>query len=357
MTQTPPATQAVTLEQLRQDARQAVAQWSAYPQLPSRTIRSVISFAEKDGLLVVQWPIFDAGATQGRIDFSDLPGTALITYMQSRLPGAPICPSMQYWDVSQADAVRHLQVLNTPFSLQVVQDIDGVKDDAEAITTVSLIEQMEGADANHLTLRVHVPDETDLVRSAPTLSALRRQHPMEYERYLRPLFNAFHQEQAVFAVDDQIAWQVVADGWKEPPDLRARLAPIIARLNADDFSTRETAQRDLVQIGEPAALYLLGADRSSWSAEQKARVDKLLAEYCPLSADQTIALSRDVNFLLDCLGSPDPQLRAATLEHLDRLLNRDIAFDANLSTPDRFDQIEALRSELNAKAATRAASN
>jgi hypothetical protein len=357
-TQPSPQTHGTTMQQMRDETQQVITQWNAFNPLPPRPIAQVVTFAEEDGLLTVQWPIFDMGPIQGRMSFTDVSGTAVINYMQSRSMPNTIWPSLLYYDISQPDVIRHLEVLNPPFHLQVVQAFARVQDASEVDTTISLNEVMDGTDPDRVTLRVQVTGGLNLVMPAPSLPVLRRQHPMEYEQYLRPLFREFHQEQAVFAVDDKIAWQVVADGWKQPPDLPSKLLPLIARLDADDFAAREQAQKDLRQIGEPAALYLLfSADRTQWTAEQKARVDKFLAEFCPLSPAQAAMLSHDVNFLLDCLASSDPQLRAATLDHLSKLLNRNIAFDLNQPTRTRFAAIEALRTELTTAPTTRAAAN
>ncbi len=328
---------------------QAVAQWRQYPLLPKRPISQVVHFSETAGLLVADWPILQSGPVSGRIPLTDLPGDSIILSHSTPRHPAAIWPMFEYYGVSGSIPVgRHLQVLNTSMQLQVVQDIKS----PDELLTISLIETLDAGDDESVTLRVQKIKGTEpilnLALTAPTLPALRREHPREFEQYLRPLFRQFHQDQAVFGVEEQVAWQVMADVWQPPPDLPSRLAPLIAQLDAPEYSRRQRAQAALRQIGQPAALFLLTADRRNWSAEQKARTDKLLTEFFPLTAPQAKALGMDVNFLLDCLASDDPDLRAATLKHLDRALGRDVQLNLEAPAAQRLAAIAQLRKQLSA---------
>jgi hypothetical protein len=258
----------------------------------------------------------------------------------------------EHYDVSGL-VCHNLQVLNTPVQLQVVQNIQT----PQYLKTISLIETLDITDVEPVTLRVQTIGGADpifsLVISATSLPALRREHPREFEEYLRPMFQQFHQDQAVFGVEDPVAWQVMADVWQPPPDLPGRLAPLVAQLDSGEYSQREQAQAALREIGEPAALYLLSADRRNWSAEQRVRTDKLIAEFFPLTPQQAKSLGKDVNFLLDCLSSDNPGLRAATLKHLDRTLGRNIRLNLDAAQADRLASIAELRKQLSASATTR----
>jgi hypothetical protein len=327
----------------------AVAQWRRYPLLPKRPISQVVHFSEISGLLAADWPILESGPVNGRIPLTDLPGDSVILCHSNPRQHSPIWPMFEYYEASDANPVgRHLQVLNTPQQLQVIQDIKS----ADELTTISLIETLDMNDVEPVTLRVQKIGGADpiisLALSAPTLPALRREHPREFEEYLRPLFRQFHQDQAVFGVEQQVAWQAMADVWPPPPDLPSRLAPLIAQLDAGEYAQRERAQAALREIGEPAALFLASADRRDWSAEQKARTDKLLAEFFPLTAQQARALGMDVNFLLDCLDSDDADLRVATLKHLDRALGRDVQLNLDQPPAERLSAIAQLRKQLSA---------
>ena len=186
----------------------------------------------------------------------------------------------------------------------------------------------------------------NLVFSAPTLDILRHEHPDEFEQYLRPMFRQFHQEQSVFWMDNRIDWQVLADDFQPPPGLPARVSTVIAQLNSADFAQRQQAQKTLHSLGEPAALFLHAADRQGWTPEQIARIDHFLAEYFILSDEQAKKMGHDVDFLLDCLASDDPDLRAAALNRLDRVLGRKIEYKLDQPPADRILAIEQLRRQL-----------
>jgi hypothetical protein len=339
------------------DTNRAVAAWRQYPLLPMRSISQVVHFSEVGGLLAADWPILELGPANGRVPLSDLPGDAIVVSHSLPRQRSPIWPMFEYYEVTGSNPVaRHLQVLNTPVQLQVVQDIQRKVEMVPELTTISLIETLDATDVEPVTLRIQKIRGSQSILSeaisAPTLPALRREHPREFEEYLRPLFRQFHQDRAVFGVEEQVAWQVMADVWRPPPDLAGRIAPLIKQLDAVEYSDRARAQAALRKMGEPAALYLASVDRRNWSAEQRARTDKLLAEFFPLSAEQARALGKDVNFLLDCLDSDDADLRAATLKHLDRTLGRDVELKLDEPPAQRAAAIAVLRKELAASPTT-----
>jgi len=353
--------------QLIAGTQRAIAQWDALPQLPACPINQVVRFGEVQGILTADWPILHNGPLQGRVSLTDLPGHACIKCIVSRRLGL-FSPMFEYYELSQSEGkpsaregkpfapaavCRHLQIVNNMTHLQVVQDIESV----DRFEAISLIETLDGSDSPPVTLRVQViqgtQPELSLAMSAATLPDLRREHPYEFEKYLRPLFRQFRQDEAIFAVEDKIAWQVMSDEWRPPPDLAARLKSLVAQLNSNEFAQRQSAQESLRRLGEPAALMLRSADRRDWTAEQNSRVNKFLGEFFPLTDDQAKKLGQDVNFLLDCLSSDDPALRAATLVHLDRLLGRKVECNLGQSPAERLAAIGELRRQLNSQTTTR----
>jgi hypothetical protein len=343
--------------QLIAATERAIAQWDAFPQLPACPINQVVRFSEEQGILTADWPILHNGPLQARVSLTDLPGHAVIKCIVSRRLGI-FSPMFEYYELSRPAAVcRHLQIVNNVTHLQIVQDIESVDHGIDRYEAISLIESLDRTDSPPVTLRVQViqgtQPEFSLAVSAATLPDLRRQHPYEFEKYLRPVFRQFRQDEAIFAVEDRIAWQVMYDEWRPPPNLAARLKSLIAQLNSNEFAQRQSAQESLRRIGEPAALMLRSADRRDWTAEQNSRVNKFLAEFFPLSDDQAKKLGQDVNFLLDCLTSDDPALRAATLAHLERLFGRKIECNLDQSPADRLAAVGALRRQLIPRATTR----
>ncbi len=325
-------------------SRKALDPWQKLPLLPARPITDVVRFTEDQGLLVADWPMLRSGPVSGRIPITDLPGQAIIEcHNTAKFPTA-LYPMFEYYDLTQPDFVcRHLQIINSSDHLEVVQDSQSIR----RFQSVSLLENIGQNGDPPITLRVQLlanfNQAVSLVFSAPTLDILRHEHPNEFEIYLRPMFRQFHQEQTVFWMDDRIDWQVLADDFQPPSGLAARVSTVIAQLNSADFAQRQQAQKALRSLGEPAALFLHAADRRDWTPEQTARIDKFLAEYFVLGDDPAKKMGRDVNFLLDCLANDDPDIRAAALTRLDRVLGRKIEYKLDQPPADRTLAIEQLR--------------
>jgi hypothetical protein len=331
-------------------SKKAIEPWQKLPLLPARAISDVVRFAEAQGLLVADWPMLRTGPVSGRIKITDLPGEAIIECHNTVKYPTALWPMFEYYDLTQPDFVcRPLQIINSSDHLEVVQDSESI----HRFQSVSLLENIGQSDDPPITLRVQVlanfKQEVNLVFSAPTLDILRHEHPNEFEHYLRPMFRQFHQEQTVFWMDNRIDWQALADDFQPPPGLPARISTVIAQLNSADFAQRQQAQKELHSLGEPAALFLHAADRRGWTPEQIARIDHFLAEYFILTDDQAKKMGRDVDFLLDCLANDDPDLRAAALTRLDRVLGRKIEYKLDQPPADRILAIEQLRRQLTSE--------
>jgi hypothetical protein len=153
---------------------------------------------------------------------------------------------------------------------------------------------------------------------APSFAALRLRNPREVEQFLRPLFTAMAQE-AVFAPDPLVAFQVFAGRWGPDPDSRSRVEALVPVLGTGSFRDRERATTQLRQMGRPAVLALLRLDRSRLSAEQCLRADSVLRPFMSLPASEVERLRHDRGFLLDCLYGDDAAVRAAGWDRLKEL--------------------------------------
>jgi hypothetical protein len=318
-------------------------QWTEKNVLPPCSVSDVFRFNIEDGLLKVDWPIIDNGCTGGLLALTDMPGKARLQVYQGRdRVGGQIFEVYDFSDPALVE--RHLQVLGNDLQLQVVEDEEAQRENS--LRTISLIEKLQGSDPDVVTLRVQKLDDPPMNQAifASSLDDLRQKYPREYELYLRPMFRALRQEQQVFAVNSRTAWQVVSDEWTPTPELKAKVEAILVKLNSENFSERDAAQKELRQVGEPAALYLNRRDREGLSAEQKARIDSFLLDYSPLSADEVAKLGRNENFLLDCLLDDDAALRAAALKRLEQNLGHTIKIDLQASPEVRSRQIAAIRS-------------
>ena len=172
-----------------------------------------------------------------------------------------------------------------------------------------------------------------------------REHPQETARYVRPLLRDLGQE-AVFAPEPTIAWQVFGELWKADPMLERRVRELLPLLDVADFHVRDAAQRRLRQLGRDGAAVLMHMDRAKLSPEQNARIDRFLVPYAHLGANEMVRLRSDVGFLLDCLYSDDLPLRRAALERLRAVARPDLQFDVDAGPSARGAAVAVLRRQL-----------
>ena len=163
----------------------------------------------------------------------------------------------------------------------------------------------------------------DITRTAPTFTELLRRHPHDVADHLGPVFRDFKQEAAVLGADARVAWQVLADRLPRDPRLAPRVEALVAQLDAGEYRVREEAAKQLRTLGGAAALVLADLPRGRYSVEQNSRIDAVLSEYRPLSAEDAAERLNDVQFLLGCLAySDDAAVRAAAAERLGELTGR-----------------------------------
>jgi hypothetical protein len=218
-------------------------------------------------------------------------------------------------------------------SIQIVQDPPGTPLTADQPSVRFLVRIWTDADEE--------PD-VDLMLEADNFTELRRRYPRELESYLRPILRELGQDQAIFAVDPRVAWQVLGSDFVPDAKLTAQVNAALDNFNADDFRQREAALQELRRLGQPAALMLARADRSAYSAEQNAGVDAFLAEYLALKPADVERLRRSVEFLTDTLSADDPELRRSAHEQLQEVLGRPVEFDPDASADVRSTQLQKL---------------
>jgi len=337
-----------SLEQQRKEAREDCEdQWRGLPAMDPTSIAQVLQFKLEHDRLLLDSPL-PADALEHMIPLTDMPGNAIFRSVRSRLGLKFI--SFESYDFSDpAVLARHLQVLLEPLNLQVVYDVDYGDDRTHSVT---LIQKTNPRAADQVTLLVQTTPgagsepAANLTITAASFTLLRGEHPAVFEQYVRPAFRALRQDPTVFGVDERVAWQVLSDTWKPSGDIAPKVTAILAQLNADDYSTRAAAEKQLEDLGEPAALYLMSFDRGTLTPEQKARCDKFLAGYRPLPDQQAREFGANVNFLLDCLYSDDAAIRRGALDHLAKVVGHEVKFDADQSPGDRITAIRTLREQL-----------
>jgi hypothetical protein len=326
-----------------------------FPKLPDGPISQFLTIRNENGWLIVDSP-FDSGKTQ-TLQFHTSPdadGSLRLSH-DLQIPTSKTL-IMELHDYGLPDRVdRYLQVTSVPYLLHIEVHNEFLDRDEG----VSLTQKRDADSPEAVILRVNLIGDTGQMEStgkmfsAATWWELRRDHPREVEKYLRPMFRDFDLEAGAFAVNDKTAWQVVGDAWTPPPGLAQKVQTIVAQLNADDYDARAAAQTDLEKLGQPAALYLLANPIPNLSEEQSARVKKFLDSYHPLTEGQAIQFRQDANFLLDCLYSDDADLREAALKDLARL-DRQIDVDSlKMDQPPgkRMENIQRIRDALSSTTA------
>ncbi len=177
---------------------------------------------------------------------------------------------------------------------------------------VQLMEQsgQEGSgEAGSITLAVNEStprsgSPVNLNLEADDFFAFLHNYPQESEKYLRPLLREVGQE-GVFAPDALIAWQVFSDSWHAPAEALLKVNALLPQLDSPDFHRRQKASQSLQALGRDGAAVLVHLDRSRLSAEQNARIDRLLAPYTQLPAGEAVESRSRTDFLLDCLYCDD----------------------------------------------------
>jgi hypothetical protein len=245
---------------------------------------------------------------------------------------------------------RTVQVGEVTRSVQIIQQrlSDAVRGPNAATLTLTVSEfsfnpeRFRGEPRAPVNLNLQVAD----------FHTLLRQHPKEVEEHLRPLLRAVGQE-AVFAPDEVVAWQVFAGRWKPDPKVVEKVRSILPSLDDADYRVRERGVRDLTALGKPGAAAMMSLDRTGFSAERNLLMDRALAPFAELKPKEAERLRSDKVFLLDCLYSADAEVRAAALESLKKTASAEVAFDLNAPTPDRTAAIAALRQKLMPEPATK----
>jgi hypothetical protein len=172
-------------------------------------------------------------------------------------------------------------------------------------------------------------------------SGFTREHPIEADRYVRPLLHQLGQD-AALAPDPMLAFEVFADQWTTDAATTAKINKLVADLAGGDFHQRTHAEHELANLDKSAAVVLMRLDRTKLTAEQNARIDKLLSPYLPISATSAADLRTDPSFLLNCLYSENIVIRKIALAQLQSVTKLTLNFDPAADAPTRNAAIPAI---------------
>ena len=179
--------------------------------------------------------------------------------------------------------------------------------------------------------------------SEPDFATLRRKHPREVDQHL-PRSRELKLEN-LFAVDEEMAWQVFSEEWKGDEAIAAKLKALLPGLEGDVYAERETARQAIRKLGPDAALVIYRMDRSSLTPEQNCQLDLVLSAYSFMSPEAQ-RLTTDVDFLLDCLYSDNPEVRTIAARHLRQRVHREVNVDPKDDYDARVAHVEALRARI-----------
>lgn len=135
---------------------------------------------------------------------------------------------------------------------------------------------------------------------AGSFDELLRKYPAVCAKHLAPLFRRFNQDLTIFRVDSHLGWQLFPEAFNADAATSSKVLGLVERLDADDFRERELATTELDVIGGAAVVVLNDVDRTPLSAEQRTRIDAVLARFNRLEPDEIAKLLEDTEFLLRC---------------------------------------------------------
>lgn len=349
---TNPADDAAQFKKDKADAEEELNNmWKGLPQLPPQPIREIVLIGKANKLLNVSSPALPRAVSKSTIQIADLPGKASLAVLwlppQNELPGNSYL-NFDYYNTTDANDVEtHIQIVIQPGSIELVYDIEFPDGTLQQVT----LRQVDSPQppTHPVELRVHVfkedvrASQQDSTFSADDLDALIYQHPVEVEKYLRPLLREIRQDDRVLGLNENAAWQVLAPLYKPSTELAAKINALVAQFKSDDFAVRAQVAKDLKSLGGPAAAYLLNHNRQGRTEEQSARIDEFLHGFRLLTDSQAEANLRNPDFLIDCLGSENRELRAMALAQLSTVIGHSVQFNINASADDRAAAIERLR--------------
>jgi hypothetical protein len=181
--------------------------------------------------------------------------------------------------------------------------------------------------------------------SEPDFATLLRAHPVEAEKYIRPLLRDLGQGDLA-GVEDAVAAQVLAELMPADDVMRQQVTDMLPLLDDPDFRVRERTGESLKKLQMRGAMVLRKVDRKGLTPEQTRAVDVLLAAYSQLTPKEVERLRADKSFLLDCLSSKDVAIRKAALVQLQKVVGQEVQFDPAALEEDRAAALVKLREQL-----------
>lgn len=332
------------------------------------TVRSLLPLGEhrmdrimrletRAGQLTLTTPLQPLPDFEGRrADIDGLAEPAAVTYVQF-VPNNPTARQFEFKFEEYPDSDTYGQ-----FHLQWQPAVIGRVDDLS-------IERTE--QTSHGFLRVFYHQGTTMARvlvfendaaternmesfnfTEKDFATLRKLHPTEVERYLRPILHRLGQDR-VFAPDVNTAWQILAAEWPVDRQINQQVMQALPALDDPQSSVRNEATARLATLGRGAASAILRLDRATLSREQNLRLDQVLSCFRQMSDAAARRLEADPDFLLDCAYSDDATVRKLSAARLARVIGHPVDLDPDAPERARVEAADQVRKQLHPPAATR----
>lgn len=325
--------------------------------LSAHRMDQIMQLRMQGGQLTLQTPLMPLGDFEGRrADIDGLAEPAAVTYVQF-VADNPAARQFELKFEEYPDSETYGQ-----FHLQWQPGMAGRVDDVSIERAVQ---------TSHGFLRVFYKQGTAMARilvfendaateqsmesfnyTEKDFVTLRKEHPAEVERYLRPILHQLGQD-LVFAPEVNTAWQVLAADWPVDDKTSREVAQTVPALNNPRSSVRNDATGKLAGLGRDGASAILRLDRHRLSREQNLRLDQVLSRFRQISAGAAKQLKDDPDFLLDCGYCDDLTVRTLAAARLARVLGHGIELHPNASEPMRVEAVDRLRRQLHPEPATR----
>jgi hypothetical protein len=324
------------------------------PLLDVHRLGDIFRLTVENKELVVRTQLTNT-ASEGymRVKLGDQQSAGLVRIQGgATLPEHPAIPALLQFTLTDYTQAMRITTMSVNSQASYCSITKSTQFPGGGFHSTSIIQQMgrlsDGGGSIHLTVNEVGRDGSSPVNvelQASDFFTLIHTHSEECDAYIRPLLRDLGQE-AIFAPDPLVAWQVFSETWKPDPAVSQQIQKLLPGLDVDDYHKRDEATRELEKLGRDGAAVLIHLDRSKLTPEQNARVDLALGPYAQLPAKQASHLRSDPAFLLDCLYSDDASLKKVALERLREVADPTIQFDINAAPAVRNAAISALRLRL-----------
>lgn len=302
-----------TLEQARQEVMAEQRAWvEDLPEAEPARLADLLGYKMENGFLILS---LEQELERGRWrqPVEDLPDKVVsLSILGGGAPGSS--KSVTLGIMGLGDGPSELSqsteaVFGVLFgALQLAQDTTfAMPDGSEGIRNVSVV-QLSAGTPEEPGVRLSVtgddpgsPERVSLVFEAETFEDLMREEPLAFQQYVAPVLNDLGLRDLADEHTRAAARQLLLAGFSVPAEVEREVEELMLDLDAEDFATREAAEKALKALGLPAAAAverLLEDEvaREDLTAEQALRLRNVLAEFKVFAPEALDALASDNRF-------------------------------------------------------------